>query len=59
MTDRYKDITVATKELRRMHDEGTCPEWGCPHCILIEQYDPPEPRGARDYLVTADYPEPQ
>jgi len=47
-----------TAQLREMHDDMRCPP-ECPLCARIEAYDPPERVGARDYLTTNDYEDPQ
>jgi hypothetical protein len=44
-----------TAQLREMHDDARCPD-SCPLCAQIDAAKS-EPRGPRDHLTTADYPE--
>ena len=44
-----------TAQLRELHDAARCPR-DCPLCSRIEAAEY-EPRTARDYLITRDFPE--
>ena len=48
-------------QLRRLHDDGVCPEDACPHCARIEQAQAyaDEPREGNYYMTVQDYPEPR